>query len=97
MVRPRGSDRLAAIAIEAAEQCERLTVPAIAAPVALDTWLTARARRRCPLLHADERGGGTPILAAVRRHPAAEILIGPEGGFTDDEPALLRADRRRCR
>ena len=91
VVRLEKADRLTAIAIEAAEQCERLTVPPIAAPVALPQWLSLRPPS-FPLLHAAERGGGEPILAAARRHPAAEILIGPEGGFADDELALLRAD-----
>jgi 16S rRNA (uracil1498-N3)-methyltransferase len=91
VVRPEKSDRLAAIAAEAAEQSERLTVPEITAPVALARWLCAR-ERSLPLLHAEERGQGEAILAATRRHPSAEILVGPEGGFAEDELALLRAD-----
>ena len=57
--------------------------------MALTQWLRSRAPSQ-PLLHADERGDGTPIGAAARRFPAAEILIGPEGGFAEDELALLR-------
>ena len=91
VVRPEKALRLQAIAVEAAEQCERLTVPPIAEPVGLPQWLRSR-EPSLPLLHAEERAGGTPILAAVLRHPAAEILIGPEGGFAEDELALLRAD-----
>ena len=92
VVRPEKAERLAAIAIEAAEQCERLTVPPIAAPVALPAMaeLARAVAARC--CTPTERGGGAPILAAARRHPAAEILVGPEGGFADDELALLRAD-----
>lgn len=91
VVRPERVDRLQAIASEAAEQCERLTVPPISTPVSLSQWL--QSRPSClPLLHAEERGGGMSILAAIRRNPSAEILIGPEGGFADDELALLRAD-----
>ena len=65
MVRPEGADRLAAIAIEAAEQCERLTVPAIDAPVPLAAWLAAR-DPAAPLLFADERGA-----RQARRSPPA--------------------------
>ena len=42
-----------------------------------------------PLLFADETGG-VPIGEIVRPGPAA-ILIGPEGGFTPDERAAIRA------
>jgi 16S rRNA (uracil1498-N3)-methyltransferase len=89
VARPDRPDRLAAIATEAAEQCERLTVPPVTAPVPLGEWL--RTRAPSPLLLAQERADGLPILTAVRRHPGAEFLIGPEGGFAPDELALLHA------
>ncbi len=89
VVRPENSDRLAAIAVEAAEQCERLSVPTIAAPVPLAQWLASSAAPR--ILFAEERGGGEPVLAAMRRSPGAVILVGPEGGFAEDELALLHA------
>lgn len=78
-------ERLAAIARGAAEQCERLSVPAIAAPrplhAALDAWDGA------PLLVAAERRGATPIrAAAATRHLPCGWLVGPEGGF---DPAEL--------
>lgn len=88
-VRPERTDRLEAIATEAAEQCERLTVPTIDAPVALDTWL-GRTDGLAPILFADERGEGAPLLDAMRTAPAAILLVGPEGGFTPEERTLLR-------
>jgi 16S rRNA (uracil1498-N3)-methyltransferase len=80
-------DRLTAIAVEAAEQCTRLSVPVIA-PVEPLTQMLARwpAERRLYLL--DETGVGTPIATAFASHPAsaeAAILIGPEGGFDQSE------------
>ena len=39
-------------------------------------------------MFADEAGDATPILAAL---PPAALLVGPEGGFTPDERAALRA------
>jgi 16S rRNA (uracil1498-N3)-methyltransferase len=90
VVRPEKSTRLAAIAVEAAEQCERLTVPVINAPVAMSDWLTHR-DPELPLLFAEERSRGTPLIEAWRRCPAGELLIGPEGGFSDREKALVRA------
>ena len=44
-----------------------------------------------PLYFADEQGG-EPIAKALAPGPAA-ILIGPEGGFTDEERALIRTAR----
>jgi 16S rRNA (uracil1498-N3)-methyltransferase len=84
------TERLRAHMIEAAEQCGRTALPEVAEPVKLATllrdWPTERA-----LFFADEQGG-TPALEAMRAHPGAgAILIGPEGGFDDEERASIRA------
>src|SRR3954447_12553754 len=80
-------ERLESIAIEAAEQCGRTRLPEIAEPVTLKQLLAARNERR--LYFADE-GGGEPVRSAFQPGPAL-ILIGPEGGFTDEERAAIRA------
>ena len=77
-------------AIEAAEQTERLDVPEIAAlkPLKdiLADWTTT------PILFADEAGEAVRADHAVKQAQApAAILIGPEGGFTPQERAELRA------
>jgi 16S rRNA (uracil1498-N3)-methyltransferase len=79
-------DRVRAIAVAAAEQCERLTVPEARAPQALQQTLAGWPARR-PLIACDESGGGEPIGEALRRLPAgpAAVLIGPEGGFAETE------------
>ena len=41
------------------------------------------------LIFADEEGG-VPMAQAVKHGPAA-ILIGPEGGFTEEERAAIKA------
>jgi 16S rRNA (uracil1498-N3)-methyltransferase len=82
------SDRLLAHMIEAAEQCERTALPELAEPQKLDALLRTWPAERT-LLFADE-GGGQPLASAAAPAPAA-ILIGPEGGFTDDERSAIRA------
>lgn len=79
--------RLRAHAREAAEQCGRLTVPEVDAPVPFDRLLDGWDPGR-RLIVADESGGGTPIVAALAgfaRHAPGAILTGPEGGFAPDE------------
>lgn len=79
-------ERLRAVAIAAAEQSDRLSVPKVRKPEPLDKLLAGwPAERR--LVVCDETGGGMPIAAALgdfRDDPAA-LLIGPEGGFTETE------------
>lgn len=74
-------DRLTAIAIEAAEQSERLTIPRIDPPqplaALLATWPAGRT-----LAVAAERMDAAPARPASG--PAA-LLVGPEGGFTTAE------------
>lgn len=79
-------ERLQSIAIEAAEQCNRTSLPIIAEPVPLEAFLRGNDRT---LYFADENGGA-PVAAAMKPGPAA-IMVGPEGGFTDEERALVRS------
>ena len=84
--------RLEAQAVEAAEQCERLTIPEIRAPAALAALGAAWPGERA-LLILSEHGG--PPLASVLRRPAAgpppAFLVGPEGGFAISELDALTA------
>jgi 16S rRNA (uracil1498-N3)-methyltransferase len=81
-------ERLHASMIEAAEQCERTALPELAEPARLATLLAAWPAGRA-LLFADE-GGGAPLLDVAAPGPTA-LLIGPEGGFTAEERAAIRA------
>jgi len=81
-------ERLEAIAIEAAEQCNRTTVPEIVEPQSLESFLKGREPQRT-LYFADENGG-EPAAEAFRPGPAV-IVTGPEGGFTDKEREAVRA------
>jgi 16S rRNA (uracil1498-N3)-methyltransferase len=84
--------KFSAIAIEAAEQCERLTLPAIAplTPLTklLENWPESRR-----LIFGDESGSSAnakDLLPTLEKGPLA-VLIGPEGGFSPAELALLRS------
>ena len=89
-------DRMRANAIEAAEQCGILNIPEIAAPVTLgafvDTWVPERL-----LVFCDEDAEVKDPVAALDtgRDPAGigptpvTLLIGPEGGFAEEERAAL--------
>jgi 16S rRNA (uracil1498-N3)-methyltransferase len=91
-------ERLNAIAIEAAEQCERLTVPEILELQPLDRTLDAWPDDH-PLYVADETGGGKPLANAIEPDRPAAFLIGPEGGFEPSEldrlgehPTVIKVD-----
>ncbi|MSO65581.1 MAG: 16S rRNA (uracil(1498)-N(3))-methyltransferase [Alphaproteobacteria bacterium] len=91
-VRAANVERLTAIAVEAAEQCGRVEVPLVRAPVALAERLATWPRGRS-LIFCDEAGAppvAEAMAALVPQAPAA-ILIGPAGGFTATERALVRA------
>ena len=84
-------ERLRAHAIEAAEQSERLTVPRIDEPRALEEMLaTWEASRRIMLC---DESGTAPMAATVLAGQSAAawaVLIGPEGGFAETELDALR-------
>jgi 16S rRNA (uracil1498-N3)-methyltransferase len=83
-------NRLLAIAIEAAEQCGRLTLPEVEQPLPLAERLADRANGDC-LFVGDETGNGLPLADALDEHGSGDLLIGPEGGFDPEEMAELRA------
>jgi 16S rRNA (uracil1498-N3)-methyltransferase len=81
-------ERLGAIAIEAAEQCGRTRLPDIDQPWSLPQLLERREPGR--MLYFANEGGGEPAAKAFAPGPAV-LLTGPEGGFTDEERARVRA------
>jgi len=91
-VRP---DKIAAWSLEAAQQCEVLTLPAIAdeidLPALIRGWQQTHGDRR--LVFADESSSSTSpseTLAALRGQRIG-LIIGPEGGFAPEERELLLA------
>jgi len=80
-------ERLRAIAMEAAEQCDRLSVPEVSEPLSL-TDLIADWPAGRTLLVPDESGGGKPlksVLETTGETRSHGFLIGPEGGFAASE------------
>lgn len=86
-------ERMRANAIEAAEQCGILTLPEIAPPLTLMLAIAACEPARY-LVFCDENAAvadPAAALAPVPRPAPLAVLVGPEGGFADDErDALLR-------
>jgi 16S rRNA (uracil1498-N3)-methyltransferase len=83
-------DRLRAHMVEAAEQCGRTALPALAEPVTLAKLLADWEPGRA-LIFADETGGAPLAATLTRTRAPAAILIGPEGGFTPGERTTIRA------
>lgn len=91
-------ERMEANVIEASEQCGVLCVPEVLAPQplqdVLDGWPEAQPGRR--LLFCDEgEGTDNPLLALAQMKdagaPPLAVLIGPEGGFSEEERDRLRS------
>lgn len=103
-------ERMRANVVEAAEQCGILSLAEVCDPEPLERWLGARNGQRL-LVFCDEDAPITDPVAAFAGADAAkgiDVLIGPEGGFSEDErerllkqtkvvrlslgPRILRAD-----
>ncbi len=84
------AERMRANAIEAAEQCGILSLPDIEASVAFTRLLAGwDPGRRLVFCDEDaERIDPVTALTGLPRSPLA-VLIGPEGGFAEDERAAL--------
>ncbi|WP_419830785.1 16S rRNA (uracil(1498)-N(3))-methyltransferase [Methylobacterium sp.] len=89
-------DRLRANAVEAAEQCGILAIPECCDPDKLGPALAGLAPERL-LVFCDEDAPVSDPVRALREaaDPAAPpplaVLVGPEGGFSEEERAAIRA------
>ncbi len=84
-------ERMRANAIEAAEQCNLVFVPDVLEPEPLAKVIGGwdGAQR---LIFCDETAREqNPLTSLAGVAPPAAVLVGPEGGFTDEERAMLRA------
>lgn len=84
-------EKVKANAIEAAEQCGVLGIPEVREPVRLQDLLDGWPKER-RIIYCDEGDAGQnplPLLSRITEKHLA-LLIGPEGGFSEEERAMLR-------
>jgi 16S rRNA (uracil1498-N3)-methyltransferase len=85
-------ERMRANVVEAAEQCGILSLADVAEPVPLDRYLSRRGAQRL-LVFCDEAADiANPVQAlqgGLTGSNGIDVLIGPEGGFAEEERALL--------
>lgn len=92
-------ERLSANAIEACEQCGVISPPEVREEIKLASFITGLAPDTL-LVFADEDAEIASPVAALRAANAPariEVLVGPEGGFTADERALIARHANSCR
>ena len=85
-------ERTRNIMIAAMKQCGRSRLPAVADPTALPMVLDGAAGDYLLMAH-EQTEQSASVPAALDRAPADArvlLLIGPEGGFTDEEIAMAR-------
>lgn len=90
-MRKINAQRLRTQIIEAAEQCERLTVPTLH-PLSDLKKAVAAWQNKDPILWCQERTDA-PLLKTLEGMKSA-FLIGPEGGFAPEETDFLAAQKK---
>lgn len=85
-------ERLRANAVEAAEQCGILAIPDVREPVRLTALLETWPRER-RIIYCDEGADTNNPMIALKAITETKhaLLIGPEGGFSEEEQNLLRS------
>jgi len=91
------SERMRANVVEAAEQCGILGLADVRDPMPLEKFLNQRESRRL-LIFCDEAAEVADPLQALTTARAdsqgIDVLIGPEGGFAEDERTMLSRQPR---
>jgi 16S rRNA (uracil1498-N3)-methyltransferase len=77
------------VALAAAKQCGSARVPEISPPLSFPEALRAGAASECRVIFYEGEGtfGLKTVLSAVPAAKSAALLVGPEGGFSEDEVA----------
>lgn len=84
-------ERMRANVIEAAEQCGILSLAEVSDPEPLERWLGSRDGQRLLVFCDEDAPTANPAaaLGGVTSAKGIDVLIGPEGGFAEEERALL--------
>lgn len=84
-------ERMRANVIEAAEQCGILSLAQVHEPETLERFLSQRDGQRLLVFCDEDAPISDPIaaFAGADRTKGTDVLIGPEGGFAEEERALL--------
>jgi 16S rRNA (uracil1498-N3)-methyltransferase len=93
-------ERMRANVIEAAEQCGILSLASVRDPEPLERWLGARDGQRLLVFCDEDAPTADPAKALAQAGTAAQgidVLIGPEGGFAEEERTLLLKQPRLVR
>jgi 16S rRNA (uracil1498-N3)-methyltransferase len=81
-------ERWRRIAVEASQQSRRAHLPEVHEPISFEDSLSRPSEARYVL---DEAHGGLPLARALSPSADAALLIGPEGGWTEEERAAFVA------
>lgn len=94
-------ERMRANVIEAAEQCGILSLAEVRDPVPLERWLGARDGQRLLVFCDEEAPEADPTVALAQESAktagGVDVLIGPEGGFAEEERTVLLKQPRLVR
>jgi 16S rRNA (uracil1498-N3)-methyltransferase len=93
------SGRMRANVIEAAEQCGILSIAAVAESAPLERWIADRHAQRL-LVFCDEGAEVANPVAALQAEAGSagiDVLVGPEGGFAEEERSVLLRQPRTLR
>ena len=90
-------DRMRSNAIEAAEQCGILTIPGAREEESLERFIKGLDKGRLVIFCDENAPVSNPVEALAKlgnKQAGLVVIVGPEGGFTDQERALVAAHER---
>ncbi|MGO4387304.1 16S rRNA (uracil(1498)-N(3))-methyltransferase [Microvirga sp. 2YAF29] len=87
-------ERMRANVVEAAEQCGILTIPEVREEENLERFIAGLDKGRTLIFCDEDAPVSNPVEALAKlgnKEPSLAVVVGPEGGFTDQERALVAA------